>query len=134
MNPNADIQIINLEERKRFSPDGRVNQGILFSSKLETRMNCYEPGQITPMHCHPDEDEILIIVEGHGRFTFKEREDLPVTAGDVICLPAGLEHRIEAAPDSRMVLMYVIPKDYRTVSSEELPQGGKLPGEIDRPT
>ncbi|MDA0241255.1 MAG: cupin domain-containing protein [Proteobacteria bacterium] len=125
----SEVQILNIENRKQFSPKARVNQGLMFSTKLESRMNCYEPGQITPMHQHPDEDELLYIVEGGGKFAFKDGEDLPVAVGDLICLPAGLEHRIEAVAENRMVLIYVIQSDYRTVSSGTLPDRHQLPRE-----
>src|SRR5262249_46257040 len=85
------------------------------SNDLVTRMNCYEPGQITPLHIHPDDDEVVFCVEGRGAVTFEERDPVPLTPGSLISLPAGLAHRIEAAPDSRMVVIYTTNAGYTSV-------------------
>ena len=36
------------------------------------------------MHMHPEEDEILYIVEGEGIVTFKNRGDLPVKVWELV--------------------------------------------------
>src|SRR5829696_7749210 len=112
MSAEGQIQAININDVKRFAPDARVNQPLLSSKDLVTRMNCYEPGQITPLHMHPNDDEVVFCVEGRGAVTFEAREDVPLVAGALVSLPAGLAHRIEAAPDSRMVVIYTTNAGY----------------------
>ena len=79
-----------------FSSDARVNREIMATDTMVTRMNCYEPGQVTPMHMHPGEDEVIYIVEGGGAIAFQDREDLPFKAGDLLCLPGDQFHSIVA--------------------------------------
>jgi quercetin dioxygenase-like cupin family protein len=55
---------------------------------LMVRMNCYEPGQVTLMHMHPEEDEILYIAGGEGIVTFKDRVDFLVKAGELVYPPS----------------------------------------------
>ena len=62
--------------------EARVTQPLLDSRDLVTRMSCYEPGQVTPLHFHPDDDEVVFCVEGRGAVTFEEREALPLTPGN----------------------------------------------------
>ena len=131
MTTPAAVQAVNINDLKRFSPDARVNQLVLNSKDLVTRMNCYEPGQITPKHVHPDDDEIVFCIEGRGAVKFDGRDHVPLMPGAIANLPAGLPHWIEAAPDSRMVVLYWANARYTSVRmhSEHGYSGVRLPGE-----
>ena len=131
MSTQGNVQAVNINDVKRYSSEARVNQPLLSSKDLITRMNCYEPGQITPLHAHPDHDEVVFCVEGRGAVTFEEREEVPLGPGTIVSLPAGLAHRIEAAPDSRMVVIYTAHADYTSVRPQSESAGAtvRLPGE-----
>jgi quercetin dioxygenase-like cupin family protein len=131
MSTQGNVQAVNINDVKRYSSEARVNQPLLSSKDLITRMNCYEPGQITPLHAHPDHDEVVFCVEGRGAVTFEEREEVPLGPGTIVSLPAGLAHRIEAAPDSRMVVIYTAHADYTSVRPQGESAGAtvRLPGE-----
>ena len=123
---------VNVAEAAHFSPDARINEELMATSTMVTRMNCYEPGQVTPMHMHPGEDEILYIVEGRGTVTFQGRPDLPFKAGDLVCLPGDQFHQIVAGPDGRTVLIYFMTPDYASVRPGDRPGDPaitRLPGE-----
>ena len=128
------VQAVNVNDVKRYSSEARVNQPLIASKDVITRMNCYEPGQITPLHLHPDDDEVVFCIEGRGAVTFEAREPVPLVPGTLALLPAGLAHRLEAAPDSRMVLIYWANADYTSVRPRT--EGGeasvRLPGEAPR--
>lgn len=125
------VQALNINDLKRYSPQARVNQPLLGSNDLVTRMNCYEPGQITPFHVHPNDDEVIFCVEGRGAITFDGRDDVPLSPGSLVSLPAGLPHGIAAAADSRMVVIYTTNAGY--TSTRPNPQAADaaigLPGE-----
>lgn len=131
MSANGIVQALNINDLKRYSPEARVNQPLLDSKDLVTRMNCYEPGQVTPMHTHPNDDEVIFCVEGRGAITFEHRDPVPIAPGSLVSLPAGLSHGIAAAADSRMVVIYTTNAGYTSVR----PQGRAaeaaiaLPGE-----
>ena len=131
MPTQPNVQAVNINDLKRYSQEARVNQLVLASKDLVTRMNCYEPGQVTPLHLHPDDDEVVFCVEGRGAVTFEERDAVPLAPGAIVNLPAGLAHRIEAAPDSRMVVVYWAHAKYTSVRPHA--QAGearvRLPGE-----
>ena len=76
MTTPGNVQAVNINDLKRYAPDARVNQPLLSSRNLVTRMNCYEPGQITPLHMHPEHHEVVFCVEGRGAVTFEERDAL----------------------------------------------------------
>lgn len=132
MGANDAARSVNVAAAAHFLPDARVNEELMATADLVVRMNCYEAGQVTPMHMHPEEDEILYIVEGKGTVAFEGRADLPVRAGDLVCLPADQFHRIVAGPDGRMVLIYFMKPEYRSIRPEAStghPAVTRLPGE-----
>jgi quercetin dioxygenase-like cupin family protein len=125
------VQTLNIKDLVKFSSDARVNLKLMESKDLHTRMNCYEPGQITPFHVHPNDDEVIYCVEGRGAITFADRPNAPLEQGTVISLPAGLPHGIEAAKDSRMVVIYTTNAGYTSERPEARAgeAGIALPGE-----
>lgn len=131
MATNGIVQSLNINDLTRYSSEARVNQPLLDSKDLVTRMNCYEPGQVTPFHVHPNDDEVIFCVEGRGAITFESFPPVPIAAGSLISLPAGLPHGIEAASDSRMVVIYTINAGYTSERPEGRPSeaGIGLPGE-----
>ena len=123
----ATVQSLNINELKRYSREARVNQPLLASKDLVTRMNCYEPGQVTPFHVHPDDDEVIFCVEGRGAITFEGRDDVPLTPGSLVSLPAGLPHGIAAAADSRLVVIYTTNAGYTSVRPEGVRADAAIP-------
>ena len=77
--------------------------------------DCYEPGQVTPMHKHPAEDAVLSIVEGAAFIRFEMKNDLPFKAGDLVYLPGEQYHSINTRPDGRMRLHYFMKPDCKCV-------------------
>jgi len=128
------VQSIDVNGLKRYSTEARVNQPLLDSHDLVTRMNCYEPGQITPMHVHPNDDEVIFCLEGRGFITFGDRPHVPIAPGSLVSVPAGLLHGIAAAPDSRMVVIYTTNAGYTSVRPAGASEGSDiaLPGETSR--
>lgn len=112
MEVEGSVQALNINAFKRYSPQARVNQPLIASNDLVTRLNCYEPGQVTPFHVHPNDDEVIFCVEGRGAITFDDRDDVPIEAGSLVSLPAGLPHGIAAASDSRLVVIYTTNAGY----------------------
>jgi quercetin dioxygenase-like cupin family protein len=127
MNTSTNVQALNINDLKRYSPEARVNQPVLASKDVVTRMNCYEAGQVTPFHVHPVDDEVVFCVEGRGAVTFEDRDAVPLTPGAIVNLPAGLAHGIEAAADSRMVVLYWASARYTSVRVERADGSGSIP-------
>jgi len=131
MTAQGKVQAVNINDLKRYSPEMRVNQLLANSNDFVTRMGCYEPGQLTPLHIHPNDDEVIFCVEGRGAVTFEEREAVPLVPGRLVSVPAGLAHRLEAAADSRMVVIYTTNAGYTTIrpATESRDKDIPLPGE-----
>jgi uncharacterized cupin superfamily protein len=75
-------------------------------------------GTGTPPHCHSDEEEVFVILEGAGMLELWpspttaargiEREDVPLRPGHVIARPPGtrIAHSFRAGPDGLTMLIY----------------------------
>ena len=68
-------------------------------------------------HCHSEEEEIFVILEGDGVLELwpspwgssgQEREDVPIRAGHVVARPPGtrVSHAFHAGPDGLTMLIY----------------------------
>src|SRR5437879_6160741 len=64
----------------------------------------WEPGQTSPIHSHPDADEIYHVLEGEGLFNDGTKE-VRLGPGATVVFPAGEVHRVTSV--TRMVLYRV---------------------------
>jgi mannose-6-phosphate isomerase-like protein (cupin superfamily) len=66
-------------------------------------------GEIGP-ETHPDNDQVLYLVQGHGR-SIVGGDEQPFAAGDMVLVPAGTEHNFVAAADAglKIITIYTPP-------------------------
>jgi len=127
-----DAYCVNIDEASAFSAKTRVNRELMATNDTVVHMNCYEPGQMTPMHKHAHEDEVLYIVDGSGVIRFEDKDDLPFKTGDLLCLPGDQYHSIHATTARRTKLLYFMKPGYESVRRKDpksVPDIKRLPGE-----
>ena len=100
------MEIIQINAVKEFSKEKRIRKKLLGSEKLAAEFLCYEPGQSTPQHPHPKQDELFYVIEGRGTFIVDDKE-VPVEETSLILVPAKVKHGISADKDSRLVVMFI---------------------------
>ena len=61
------------------------------SERLSAGVVLLEPGKGHELHDHPDSDEVLFFVGGEGEQTV-DGDTREVSAGDMVYIPAGVEH------------------------------------------
>lgn len=66
-----------------------------------------EPGGFTPRHAHPWEHGVFVL-DGEGTVTSAGKEETLV-AGDVVYVPGDEEHQFEAANDTPLRFICLIP-------------------------
>lgn len=89
--------------------------------KLGCGIDIVPPGkQSCPYHCHHAQEELFIVLEGSGTLRVAG-ERLPITAGDVVFIPAGPEypHHILNTSDA--------PLKYLSLSTKEVPEVCEYP-------
>ena len=71
------MEVFNLEQEQRFDPGEHVERVLGSLGGGDYTVACWEPGQISPHHCHPVATEIYFCFSGGGRV------ETPVEAVDV---------------------------------------------------
>lgn len=100
------VESVRTQDLVEYSADRQVRKKMMQSKTVVTELVCYEPGQFTKPHIHPIQDEIFFCVEGAGAITFTDREDIPISQGSVVFVPAGVRHGVATEEESRLVLMF----------------------------
>ena len=100
------MEKLNIDKIKEFDTAKRIRKKLLGSDKIVAEMVCYEPGQETPEHVHPKQDEIFYVVEGAGTMIVNG-EEIPVKPTSIILVKAHEKHGVKTQPESRLVLMFI---------------------------
>ncbi len=102
------MEHLHIEELVEFSTAKRVRKKLLGSRKIVAELLCYEPGQSTPVHHHPEQDEVFLVLEGSGTISTGDGEAMEkATVGpkSLIHVPAGTRHGLTAG-DSRLIILF----------------------------
>ena len=99
-------QVFDLHALKAFAPDKRVRKMLFKTDQLWSEIACYEPGQSTPMHTHPREEEAIFVLEGTASMSIAG-EEVVASAGAIVKFPASVPHDVRNLGHSRCVIMFV---------------------------
>ena len=99
------MEVFDLNAEQRFDPARHVERVLGRLPGSDTSIACWEPGQISPYHCHPHAAEIYLCMSGGGTMRTLERE-VAVTPGAYIVHPPGELHEYVNGPQ-RTVLFRV---------------------------
>ncbi|MDG2187242.1 MAG: cupin domain-containing protein [Hyphomicrobiales bacterium] len=78
-------------KEQRFDPIKHVEKKLGFFGEGDVSIACWEPGQISPNHCHPDATEIYFCFEGGGIMRTSSQE-VEVKKGGLVVHPRGELH------------------------------------------
>ena len=98
------MEILDLMGNLQFSKDHHVYKFLSETPHSSISIVGWEAGQISPIHSHPDADEIYYILQGEGLFNDGKKESR-LGPGATVVFPAGEIHRVQAV--TRMVLYRV---------------------------
>ena len=76
-------------------------------------MACWEPGQISPNHCHPNATEIYFCFEGGGLMRTLE-QTMAVAPGLFVVHPPGELHEYENGPKRTLLFRVRYGQDMST--------------------
>lgn len=98
------MDVIDLKGSVAFSAARHVYTTLADTPFCSISVVGWEPGQTSPIHCHPAADEIYHVLEGEGLFD-DGRQEVRLGPGDTVIFPAGEVHRVQSL--TRMVLFRV---------------------------
>ena len=100
------MEVLAVKDLVDFSQEKRVRKALVRSGGLSAEIVCYEPGQHTLAHHHPNQDELFYVVEGEGVMQVGE-EQVAVAPGSVVFVSDHTQHGITASAGTRLVVLFV---------------------------
>ena len=97
-----------LSQHARFSTTKMTKLDCFRSERLLVGINCFEPGQVQPVHAHASADKFYFVVSGKARFVVGDRT-VDAEPGDLILAPAALPHGVERALERTVLLVAIAP-------------------------
>ncbi len=91
------MRVFNLAHEAAFDPHHHVEKILGKVADGDVTVACWEPGQISPYHCHPRATEIYFCFEGGGTMRTPERT-VAVVPGAFVVHPPGELHEYANGP------------------------------------
>ena len=91
------MQVFNLKTEQAWDPGKHVEKILAEVGGGDASVACWEPGQISPYHCHPRATEIYFCFEGGGQMR-TQRERVEVAPGAFVVHPPGELHEYINGP------------------------------------
>ncbi len=100
-------QSIVLPKLLEYRGEKRVRKKLFEGAQFWAEMVCYEPGQSTPSHHHPKEDELFLTLEGHGTIITADGTQLDAPTGSLVTVPATIKHELRNTGTERWAVLFV---------------------------
>src|ERR1700690_4612741 len=91
---SSGMHVFSLEREQQWDPKHHVEKILGKIADGDVTVACWEPGQISPYHCHPDATEIYFCFSGGGTMR-TPKETIPVVPGSFVVHPPGEVHEYE---------------------------------------
>ena len=98
----SSMQAFNLAHEAVFDPKKHVEKILGKVEHGDFTVACWEPGQISPYHCHPQATEIYFCFEGGGTMRTPD-ETIAVAPGAFVVHPPGELHEYENGPQRTLL-------------------------------
>jgi quercetin dioxygenase-like cupin family protein len=85
------MHVFSLPREAEYNPKKHVEKILGTVADGDFTVACWEPGQISPYHCHPHATEIYFCFEGGGTMR-TPAESIAVTPGSFVVHPPGELH------------------------------------------
>ena len=97
--------MLSIGDLTEFRGARRIKKRLILTENLTSELLCYEPGQGTAEHHHVREDEVFYCIEGRGTISVDD-DTYEVSANELVFAPVTSHHGLQAADDSRFVVIY----------------------------
>ena len=96
------MQVFNLPREAEFNTHKHVEKILGEVGGGDVTVACWEPGQISPYHCHPHATEIYFCFEGGGTMR-TPKETVDVVPGAFVVHPPGEVHEYANGPQRTLL-------------------------------
>ena len=91
------MKVFSIVEEAEYNPKKHVEKILGRVEEGDATVACWEPGQISPYHCHPHATEIYFCFEGGGTMRTPD-ESIVVKPGAFVIHPPGEVHEYANGP------------------------------------
>jgi len=77
------------------------------SEQVMVGQTIYPPGSTHEHHLHPDAEEVVIVMSGHGWHRVQDRY-YDIGPGDIVFIPANSAHSAGSVDDEVMTILWVL--------------------------
>ena len=96
------MQVFDLGVEQEFDPGKHVEKILATVGEGDVTVACWEPGQISPNHCHPEATEIYFCFQGGG--LMRTPDGLAdITPGSFVVHPRGELHEFINGPQRSLL-------------------------------
>jgi quercetin dioxygenase-like cupin family protein len=88
------MHVFSLDREQQWDPKHHVEKILGRVADGDVTVACWEPGQVSPYHCHPHATEIYFCFSGGGIMR-TPKETIAVTPGSFVVHPPGEVHEYE---------------------------------------
>jgi mannose-6-phosphate isomerase-like protein (cupin superfamily) len=92
----------NLKTEEKFDPKHHVEKILGTAGGGDVTVACWEPGQVSPYHCHPNAVELYFCFEGGGAMK-TPTETVDVKPGCFVVHPRGELHEWRTGPQRTLL-------------------------------
>ena len=96
------MHVFDLKQEQQWNPKQHVEKILGKVAEGDVTVACWEPGQISPYHCHPHATEIYFCYEGGGKMRTPERT-IDVVPGSFVVHPKGELHEYINGPQRTLL-------------------------------
>jgi quercetin dioxygenase-like cupin family protein len=106
------MDVFDLSAEQEFNSERHVEKILGRIAEGDVTVACWEPGQISPFHCHPEATEIYFCFRGGGKMRTPDRL-VDVTPGSFVVHPAGELHEYINGPERTLLFRVRYGADMR---------------------
>jgi quercetin dioxygenase-like cupin family protein len=96
------MHVFSLLKEQSWNPKRHVEKVLGEIGEGDVTVACWEPGQISPNHCHPGATEIYFCFEGGGKMR-TPRETIDIVPGAFVVHPPGEVHEYINGPQRTLL-------------------------------
>ncbi|MBV8537723.1 MAG: cupin domain-containing protein [Alphaproteobacteria bacterium] len=111
------MQAYSLKAEQTFDPLKHVERILGTIGEGDVTVACWEPGQISPYHCHPNATEIYFCFEGGGVMR-TPTETIDIAPGSFVVHPRGELHEYANGPRRTLLFRVRYGADMSTRTKE----------------
>lgn len=104
------MRVFDLLKEQEFRKEHHVEKILGRFGEGDVTVACWEPGQVSPYHAHPEATEIYFCFQGGGSMKTAE-ETVPITPGSFVVHPAGEKHEYTNGPKRTLLFRVRYGKD-----------------------